>query len=101
MPWPTLGGETRGKREEKQPGGASFHLNGQSYKGGNRQGPAMWYNNGERGFHPEVFWVVYERSARRATVNHRPASQEAGLHISDRQWSRRRFVFKARIAIED
>jgi hypothetical protein len=41
--------------------GASFHLDGRSYKGGNPQGPAMWYNNGEGGFHPTVFWVLYER----------------------------------------
>ena len=42
--------------------GASFHLDGVSYPGGNRKGPAMWYNNYEGGFHPTVFWKLYERN---------------------------------------
>jgi hypothetical protein len=41
--------------------GASFHHEGVRYQGGTRNGPAMWYNNGEGGFHPAVFWKLYER----------------------------------------
>jgi hypothetical protein len=42
--------------------GASFHLDGVSYAGGNRRGPAAWHNNYEGGFHPEVFWKLSQRN---------------------------------------
>ena len=44
--------------------GASFHLDGRRYPGGNRSGPAFFYNNFEGGFHSEAFWVLADRSHR-------------------------------------
>src|SRR5262245_10321908 len=41
--------------------GASFHLDGHRYPGGNRFGPATSYNNFEGGFHPSAFWVLSDR----------------------------------------
>jgi hypothetical protein len=43
--------------------GASFHLDGVSYAGGNRNsGPPAWHNNYEGGFHPVVFWKLSARN---------------------------------------
>jgi len=42
--------------------GSTFHLDGVAYPGGNRQGPAAWYNNWEGGFHPEAYWILHLRS---------------------------------------
>src|SRR5262245_55111386 len=42
--------------------GSTFHLDGVAYRGGNRRGPAAWYNNWEGGFHPEAYWVLHLRS---------------------------------------
>ena len=44
--------------------GASFHLDGYRYPGGNRSGAAFSYNNYEGGFHPTAFWVLSDRSPR-------------------------------------
>src|SRR5262245_48738821 len=41
---------------------STFHLDGVAYRGGNRRGPAAWYNNWEGGFHPEAYWVLHLRS---------------------------------------
>jgi len=41
---------------------STFHLDGVAYPGGNRRGPKAWHNNYEGGFHPEVFWVLHQRS---------------------------------------
>jgi hypothetical protein len=43
--------------------GASFHLDGVRYPGGNREGPAAYYNNFEGGFHPTVFWKLSDRAS--------------------------------------
>jgi hypothetical protein len=44
--------------------GASFHLDGMRYAGGNRSGPAAAHNNFEGGFHPTAFWKLSDRAGR-------------------------------------
>ena len=44
--------------------GASFHLDGVRYAGGNRFGPAAAHNNFEGGFHSTAFWKLTDRSQR-------------------------------------
>ena len=44
--------------------GASFHLDGMRYVGGNRSGPAASHNNFEGGFHPTAFWKLSDRAGR-------------------------------------
>ena len=44
--------------------GASFHLDGMRYAGGNRSGPAAYHNNFEGGFHPTAFWKLSDRQSR-------------------------------------
>jgi hypothetical protein len=43
--------------------GASFHLDGLRYPGGNRFGPAASHNNFEGGFHPTVLWKLSDRAS--------------------------------------
>jgi hypothetical protein len=44
--------------------GASYHLDGRRYAGGNRSGPAAHHNNFEGGFHPTVLWTLSDRFGR-------------------------------------
>jgi hypothetical protein len=41
---------------------STFHLDGVSYHGGSRRGPAAAYNNWEGGFQPEAFWALHLRN---------------------------------------